>query len=56
MQNYDHYGATYGGRYVAVYKEQIVGDDKDLVRLTKRVGDKPVFIQYIYKERPELIL
>jgi hypothetical protein len=56
MANYDHYRSQHGGEYVAVQKEQVIDHDKDLMKLKKRVKEKSAFIQFIYKEKPELIL
>jgi len=56
MENYDSYRSQHGGEYVAAHKEQIVDHDEDLMKLKERVKGKSVFIQSIYKEKPELIL
>lgn len=56
MRNYDGLRKTYAGEYVAAYRQQIVDHDRDLVRLRDRVGGTPAVIQYVYKEKPELIL
>jgi hypothetical protein len=56
MLNYDKYRGQYGGKYVAVHKGKIVGHNRDLLKLKAKIGQINVFIQYVYKEKPELIL
>jgi len=56
MRNYDRVRAQYGGEYVAILNERIIGHDKDLVQLKKQVQNMSVVIQYVYKEKPHLIL
>jgi hypothetical protein len=56
MRNYDRVRAEYGGEYVAILNERIIGHDKDLIQLKKQVQNASVVIQYVYKEKPHLIL
>jgi len=56
MRNYDLIRAQYGAEYVAVRNQRIIDHDKDLIRLKKKVKDTSVVIQYVYKEKPHLIL
>jgi hypothetical protein len=56
MRNYDRVRAEYGGEYVAILNERIIGHDKDLIQLKKEVQNASVVIQYVYKEKPHLIL
>jgi hypothetical protein len=56
MRNYDLIRTQHGGEYVAVLNHQIIGHDRDLVRLKKNVKDASAVIQYVYKEKPHLIL
>jgi len=54
MKNYDNIRTQYGGEYVAVLNQQIIDHDGDLVKLKKK--HPSVVIQYVYKEKPHLIL
>jgi hypothetical protein len=56
MRNYDGIRAQYGGEYVAILNQRIVGHDRDLIRLRKQVKNTSIVIQYVYKEKPHLIL
>jgi len=56
MENSDSIRQDLGGEYVAAYKKKIIDHDEDLVRLKKRVKDTPAVIQYIYREKPHMIL
>jgi len=60
MSKYDAYRDKYGDEYVAVNRGKVLDHDKDLIKLRdrvkKRYGLETVFIQYIYKQRPRLIL
>jgi hypothetical protein len=56
MRNCDNIRTQYGGEYVAVLNQRIIDHDRDLVRLKKRVKDATSVIQYVYKEKPFLIL
>jgi hypothetical protein len=56
MENYDDLRKNHAGEYVAAYKRQIIDHDRNLIRLNERVKDKPAVIQYVYREKPHLIL
>ncbi|MEM2965216.1 MAG: DUF5678 domain-containing protein [Candidatus Bathyarchaeia archaeon] len=59
-RSYDRYRQQYGGEYVAVDQQQILDHDRNLPKLVARIKkqhkDKPIFIQYVYREKPRLIL
>ncbi len=56
MENYENIRPEYGGQYVAAYAKHVVDHDKDLIRLKKRLKDMPAVIQYVYRQKPHLIL
>jgi hypothetical protein len=56
MRNYDRIREQHGGEYVAILKQRIIGHDKDLFKLKKQVRNMSAVIQYVYKEKPHLIL
>ena len=61
MSRYDELRRKYGDSHIAMQNNEIIDSDKDLRKLQSRLkrSGKPVssfIIQYIYKERPQIIL
>ena len=54
MDNSDNFRLQYGGQFVVVSNQQIIDHGRDFVNLKKKYPSDVV--QYIYKEKPHLIL